>query len=74
MTVDTPLTCYICGETSDRATVDLIGCFKDMQDAKERFIEKHGHENEGYLDIYPDCQKKNPNHAENAYQKYGKYE
>ena len=45
-----------------------------MQDAKERFIEKHGHENEGYLDICPDCEKKNPNHAENAYQKYGKYE
>lgn len=31
MTVDTPLTCYICGETGDRTTVDLIGCFEDRQ-------------------------------------------
>ncbi|MFC6992434.1 hypothetical protein ACFQH3_12160 [Haladaptatus sp. GCM10025707] len=74
MTVDSPLTCYICGETSDRATVDLIGCFKDQDAASERFEEKHGREPESYLDVCSSCQDENPNHARNAREKYGAYE
>lgn len=73
MTVDTPLTCYICGETSDRQTVDLIGCFQDQEDAEERFEEKHGSSAEGYIDICPDCRDENPHHAKNAEEKYGVY-
>lgn len=73
MTVDAPLTCYICGETSDRATVDLIGCFKDQEAARERFVEKHDEEPGGYLDICPTCNREHPNHARNARKKYGVY-
>lgn len=74
MTVDTPLSCYICGETSDRATVDMLGCLKDQAAARERYIEKHGRNPQGFIDICPDCQDSNPNHAHNTYKKYGKYE
>jgi len=74
MTVDTPLTCYICGETEDWVTVDLIGCFEDRQSASERFEEKHGRKPESFLFVCPDCRKENPNRAENCYKKYGKVE
>ena len=50
MTVDTPLTCYICGETDDWTTVDLIGCFEDRQAAGERFEEKHGEKPDAHPD------------------------
>jgi hypothetical protein len=73
MTVDTLLSCYICGETSDRATVDLIGCFRDQEAAAERFNEKHDSPADGYIDICPDCRENNPNHAKNAEEKYGVY-
>jgi hypothetical protein len=28
MTTETPLTCYVCGETDDWMTVDMIGLFE----------------------------------------------
>ena len=38
MTTETPLTCYICGQTNDDwMTVDMIGLFKDQEAACERF-------------------------------------
>ena len=73
MTVDTPLTCYICGETTDRSTVDLIGCFKEQEAAGLRFKEKHGRVPESYLDVCPSCEEENPHHAQNARDKYSVY-
>ena len=54
---DTPLTCYICGETEPRVTVDMIGCLKDQEKADERFKEKFGEYANGYIDICPKCKK-----------------
>ena len=72
MTVDTLLTCYICGETDDWTTVDLIGCFEDRHAAGERFEEKHGRKPDSYLFVCPECKEENPHHAENCYEKYGR--
>jgi hypothetical protein len=73
MTTETPLTCYICGQTSDDwITVDMIGLFKDQEAARERFREKHEKKPQSYLFVCPECEDKNPYHAENAYEKYGK--
>lgn len=74
MTVDTPLTCYICGKTDDWKTVDLIGCFEDRQAAGKRFEEKHGTPPDSYLFVCPQCQDEKPNHAANCYEKYGMVE
>jgi hypothetical protein len=72
MTTETPLTCYICGRTSDDwITVDMKGILKDRDAARERFVEKHGEEPESYLFVCPDCEKENPHHAENTKKKYG---
>jgi len=74
MTTETPLTCYICGRTGDDwMTVDMIGLFEDQEAARERFKEKHDKEPESYLFVCPDCEDENPHHAENSYEKYGKY-
>jgi len=60
MTVDTPLTCYVCGVTSDEfVTVDLLGCLRDQEGAAKRFIEKFGREPKAYLFVCGDCRKKN---------------
>jgi len=74
MTTETPLTCYICGETDDWMTVDMIGLFEDQQAAGERFREKHGEEPESYLFVCPECREDNRHHAENSYEKYGKHD
>ena len=75
MTVDCPLTCYICGQTdSDWMTVDLMGTFVDSETASERFKEKHGEPPESFLFICPGCEEKNPHHAKNTREKYGVYE
>lgn len=71
MTVDAPLTGYICGETKDEKTVDMIGCLHDQDAARERFEEKHGKEPDSYLYVCDDCRDDNPNYAENIEQKYG---
>lgn len=75
MTTETPLTCYICGRTSeDWMTVDMIGLFKDQHAAQKRFEEKHGKEPESYLFVCGDCEDANPHHAANSRQKYGVYQ
>jgi len=75
MTTETPLTCYLCGQTSDDwITVDMIGLFEDQEGASERFKEKHGAEPESYLFVCPACEDENSYHAENSYEKYGKYQ
>ena len=74
MAVDMPLTCYICGETDDWTTVDLIGCFEDRQAAGRRFEEKHGKKPKSYLLVCPEFKEGNSNHAENCYEKYGRVE
>lgn len=74
MTVDTPLTCYICSETSNRKTVDMIGCLRDQEAASERFREKHDTEPNGYIDICPDCRDENPHHTRNTEKRYGVYD
>lgn len=71
MSIDTPLTCYICGKTSDRATVDLIGCLKDQEKANKRFKEKFNRDADGYIDICPKCRKNNSSYAKNVEIKYG---
>jgi protein-arginine kinase activator protein McsA len=41
VTIDTPLTCYMCGVTSDEfVTVDLLGCLRVQEAATKRFVEK----------------------------------
>ncbi|WP_226483250.1 hypothetical protein [Natrinema amylolyticum] len=75
MTTETPLTCYICGLTSDDwRTVDMIGLFEEQKAARKRFKEKHGKEPDSYLFVCPECEEENPHHAENSYEKYGKYQ
>ena len=75
MTTETPLTCYLCGQTSDDwITVDMIGLFEDQEEASERFKEKHGTEPESYLFVCPTCEDENSYHAENSYEKYGEYQ
>ncbi len=72
MTIDSPLTCYICGETPEGAkTVDLVGCLKDRKKARERFKEKFGTEPQGYLFICDNCRQENPSYAKNVEEKYG---
>ncbi|PTD94083.1 hypothetical protein C9439_04380 [archaeon SCG-AAA382B04] len=72
MTIDSPLTCYICGETPEEAkTVDLLGCLKDREKARERFKEKFGRKPQGYLFICDSCRKENPSYAKNVEKKYG---
>lgn len=74
MTTETPLTCYICGRTSeDWMTVDMIGLFKDQHAAQKRFEEKHGKEPESYLFVCDECEDDNPHHAANSRDKYGVY-
>jgi len=55
-------------------TVDMIGLFEDQEAARERFKEKHDKEPESYLFVCQNCEKENPHHAENSYEKYGKYQ
>jgi len=75
MTTETPLTCYICGRTSDEwMTVDMIGLFENQEAASERFEKKHDKEPESYLFVCPECEDENPHHAENSYEKYGQYQ
>ena len=75
MTTETPLTCYICGQTNDDwMTVDMIGLFKDQEAACERFKKKHDTEPESYLFVCLAFEDENPHHAENSYEKYGKYQ
>lgn len=73
MTADTPLTCYICGETGGM-TIDMIGCFdpENREEANNRFEEKHGYRPDGYLHVCPQCRDGNPAYAQNVYQKYGR--
>lgn len=72
MTIDCPLTCYICGETPRKAkTVDMLGCLKDRKKAKERFREKHNKEPEGFLFICANCREENPVYTKNVEEKYG---
>lgn len=74
MTVDRPLTCYVCGVTSDEfVTVDRIGCLKSGL-ADKRFFEKFGREPESYLFICDKCKKKNKSYAKNIEKKYGVFE
>lgn len=71
MTVDTPLTCYMCGRTREEwVTVDLIGCLKDQESAEERFREKFEMAPSGFLFVCPDCRKQNPKYAKNVEKKY----
>jgi len=75
MTTETPLTCYLCGTTSDDwITVDMKGLFEDQKAARDRFIEKHGEEPESYLFVCDECEENNPYHARNSYDKYGEYQ
>jgi len=55
-------------------TVDMIGLFEDQEAARERFKEKHDKEPESYLFVCQNCEKENPHHAENSYEKYGRYQ
>ncbi len=61
LTTETPLTCYICGETSEEwIAVDMIRLFRDQAAARDRFEEKHGREPESDLFVCPDCEAENP--------------
>jgi len=72
MTVDCPLTCYMCGKTKDEwMTVDLIGTLKNSTEAEKRFEEKHGCIPDSFLFICSDCHKNNPIHAKRIEKKYG---
>ena len=72
MTVDCPLTCYICGKTRDEwVTIDLIGCFEDQEMAEKRFREKFGRNPDSYLFVCRNCYKKNKAYAKNVEKKYG---
>jgi len=74
MTVDTPLTCYVCGVTSDEfVTVDLLGCLRNQEAAAKRFVEKFGREPEGYLFVCDDCRQRNRAYALSIEKKYGVY-
>lgn len=74
LTIDTPLTCYVCGITSDEfVTVDLIGCLKNQEAASKRFVEKFGRDPEGYLFVCSDCAHKNRSYTKNIEKKYGVY-
>jgi hypothetical protein len=73
MTIDTPLTCYICGETKDDMTVDLLGCIKNMQEADKRFIQKFGKSADGFLYVCLECRNKDKFHTKKVYEKYGIY-
>jgi hypothetical protein len=67
MTTETPLTCYLCGRTSDEwMTVDMLGLFEDQRAASEHFEEKHGTEPESYLFVCLDCEDEKPHHARNG--------
>jgi len=74
MAIDSPLTCYICGETTNRKTVDLLGCLKDQKAAEERYKEKFGKKAPGFIDICPDCLKNKPAYAKNVAKKYGRHD
>ncbi|WP_226022845.1 hypothetical protein [Halomicrobium salinisoli] len=75
MTTETPLTCYVCGRTSEEwITVNMIGLFEDQEAAGKRFEEKHGEEPESYLFVCPNCDDANPNYAKNCREKYGVYQ
>ncbi len=71
MTVDCPLTCYICGETTDNATVDMIGCLENQADATVRFREKFNREPDSYLWVCEVCYKVSKPIAKNVEKKYG---
>ena len=74
MTIDTPLTCYICGKTSDEfMTVDMLGCLKNQEAAEKRFVEKFNFKPDGYLFICSECREKNRTYARNIEKKYGIY-
>lgn len=74
MTIDCPLTCYVCGETrEDAMTVDMIGCLEDQKSSAERFQEKFDKQPDGYLDICSDCRDDNPAYVKNVEEKYGVY-
>jgi hypothetical protein len=55
-------------------TVDMIGLFEDQEAARERFKQTYETEPESYLFVCPDCEDDNPHHAQNSYEKYGKYQ
>ena len=72
MTIDCPLTCYVCGVTSEKfITVDMIGCLKHQEAAEKRFIEKFGVKPEPFLFVCNDWTKKNKRYAVNVERKYG---
>ena len=72
MTVDTPLTCYCCGETTDNVTIDMIGCIKKQEKAEKRFIEKFGRNPDGFLEVCPSCHRnENKTYISNIIKKYG---
>lgn len=68
-----PLTCYICGATSNkRYTYGMYGCLKDQFSAIDRFREKHSKEPESIIDICPKCKRDNSNaYINNIINKYG---
>jgi hypothetical protein len=75
MKTETPLTYYICGETSDDwITVDMMGLFEDQAAARKRFEEKHRKEPGSYLFVCDECEENNPHHARNSYEKYAEYQ
>jgi len=74
MTVDCPLTCYICGRTKGEwMIVDLMGCLKNQDSAGKRFEEKFGHAPDSFLFICGECGKKNRIHTKRIEEKYGVY-
>lgn len=73
MSVDSPLTCYICGKMT-AYTVDMLGCLKNQSEAHARFKEKHGKEADGYINICDKCYKTKASYVKNVIKKYGIYE
>jgi len=73
MSLDSPLTCYICGEVNWTGTMDLIGCLKDQEGSFTRFIEKHNDYPRGYLYICGNCYWKKHPYAKRIIAEYGMY-
>lgn len=72
MTVDCPLTCYVCGRTRNEwMTVDLIGCLKKQEEADKKFEEKFGRCADSFLFVCHECRAKNRVHAKRVEEKYG---
>ncbi len=71
--MDSPLTCYICGETSDkRCTYGRYGCLKNQKEAAIRFEEKHNKKPQHLLDICPSCKhNQHRMYINNIKKKYG---